>query len=131
MILTVTRLYLEEIEEIKLSKPNQPDQSPNIEVNIDLSTKKNNDGKNNEKEEGKPIRVVIPPSSSPLDPSAISNPYKRDINLIFQLKQKTYEIKADSKEIFNDIEQRLKQQYPELENEKMGIFRKDSEIINY
>ena len=92
--------------------------------------KKNNDGKINEKEEGKPIRVVIPPSSSPLDPSAISNPYKRDINLIFQLKQKTYEIKADSKEIFNDIEQRLKQQYPELENEKMGIFRKDSEIIN-
>ena len=98
--------------------------------------KKNNDGKINEKEEGKPIRVVIPPSSSPLDPSAISNPYKRDINLIFQLKHsidniiKTYEIKADSKEIFNDIEQRLKQQYPELENEKMGIFRKDSEIIN-
>ena len=138
-ILTVTRLYLEEIEEIKLSKPNQqnhPDQSRNIEVNIDLSTKKNNDSKINEKEEGKPIRVVIPPSSSPLDPSAISNPYKRDINLIFQFKHsidniiKTYEIKADSKEIFNDIEQRLKQQYPELENEKMGIFRKDSEIIN-
>ena len=43
LVLTVTRLYLEEIEEIKLSKPNQsnhPDQSRNIEVNIDLSTKK-------------------------------------------------------------------------------------------
>ena len=144
LVLTVTRLYLEEMEQIKLSldkekynKPNQsnqPAQFQNIEINIDFQKKNNNDDdKNNEI---KKPRVVIPPGSSPLDPSTISNPYKWDINLIFQLKHsidniiKTYEIKADSEELFTDIEQRLKRQYPELKNEKMGVFRKDSEIIN-
>ena len=43
---------------------------------------------------------------------------------------KIYEITVDSKELFSDIEQRLKQLYPELENEKMDVFSKDSEIIN-
>ena len=41
-----------------------------------------------------------------------------------------YEIKVGSKDKFKDVQQRLKQQFPELENEKMGIFIKDSEIIN-
>ena len=65
------------------------------------------------------------------------NPYKQLINLTFQIKQneddviKNYELQVDKKiEKFKDIEKRLKEEYPELKDIEMEIFRNDSEIIN-
>ena len=58
------------------------------------------------------------------------------INLTFQIKQnedgiiKNYELKVDLKEYFKDIQERLKEKYPELKDIEMDIFRNDSEIIN-
>ena len=66
------------------------------------------------------------------------NPFIQLINLTFQIKQneddviKSYELQVDidKKEKFNDIEKRLKEEYPELKDIEMEIFRNDSEIIN-
>ena len=145
LVMTVSRIYIEEAEiksstekGKKFDKPNGSIIIESQEVKIDLQQQILEDKTNVEKR-NKPNKVIILPSvSQPLNPSdvSISNPYRRDINLKFQLKHskddmlKIYEITVDSKELFSDIEQRLKQLYPELENEKMDVFSKDSEIIN-
>ena len=134
LIVTTSYIYIKDKEE---STQNNNDvvmaEKPRIPEN-QLSDPFKFDKETNKKKEN-PSKAVIPQSDS--QPNIqISNPYKNKINLRFQLKNrennvlKIYEIKVDPDELFCDIEQKLKNQYSELKNVNMGVFRKDSEIIN-
>ena len=142
LVMTASRIYLEEAEEIKLAVENEkkydkPDISNQIENNEEEPKLKLSEDKTNERKINKPNNNIIHATvSQHLNPSDISNPFRRDITLFFQLKHregdvlKMYKIKVDSKDKFRNIQQRLKQKFPELEDVKMGVFIKDSEIIN-
>ena len=104
--------------------------------NPDENDEKNN---NNLEEENKNNQkpFIIDGGKSSLKEEV--NPYNNNIqliNLTFQIKQnedgiiKNYELKVDLKEYFKDIQERLKEKYPELKDIEMDIFRNDSEIIN-
>ena len=79
---------------------------------------------------------IIKEGQSPHNSVDIDNPYKKKITLTFQIKSnadnniKNYVIKVELKEVFYNIEKRLKQEYPELKDIEMGYFRNDSIIIN-
>ena len=138
LIMTFSYLYIEEKEELKkenekpviITKPNDHENIPK-----NPNPKISNIEENNKKKDN-PSKVVIPPSES--QPNVpIINPFKKEqINLIFRLKHsdnniiKNYVIIVDPDELFTDIEQRLKNQYSDLKDMNIGVFRKDSQIIN-
>ena len=143
LVMTISRIYLEEEGETQLptekglknDKPNGSIQIPSGE-DPKVPDPKINEEKTNEGKRNKPDKYILPQSiSEPLNPD-ISNRDVKDIKLNFELKHKKdsttqfFELNVNSKDKFCDIERILKQKFKDLENENMGVFSIDSEIIS-